>query len=196
LLLADRILSHFEPKPRSAEANQIFPDVKLLLLEASPQHNETLAKVVEALWKNADYRIGVLSATAGDKVNFFQGGNTGNSMFRENTKHYEKDKSVERITHTLDSMVESSHLKNERIDVIKVDVQGAELVAFQGARKALSQATFVYFEGSTIEYNEGGSCLYEVDEFLRSQGYFLYDLGAFGYNNVFKTQGLGQFDGM
>jgi hypothetical protein len=74
-------------------------------------------------------------------------------------------------------------------------VQGAELAVFKGARRALSQATFVYFEGSTVEYNEGGACLYEVDAFLRSQGFFLYDYAALSYDEVFKTKGLGQFDG-
>jgi hypothetical protein len=116
-------------------------------------------------------------------------------MFKENSKHYVNDKPVKRITSTLDTMVENSHLKNERIDVIKVDVQGAELVVFKGAKRALSQATFVYFEGSTVEYNEGGSCLYEVDAFLRSQGFFLYDYNAKEYNDAFKTRGMGQFDG-
>jgi hypothetical protein len=116
-------------------------------------------------------------------------------MFRENSKHYKNAKSVTRITSTVDTMVENSHLKNERIDVIKADVQGAELEVFKGARKALAQATFVYFEGSTVEYNEGGACLYEVDAFLRSQGFFLYDYGEMSYNNAFRTKGLGQFDG-
>jgi hypothetical protein len=92
-------------------------------------------------------------------------------------------------------MVENSHLKNERIDVIKVDVQGAELEVFKGARKALSQATFVYFEASVVEYNEGGACLYEVDAFLRSQGFFLYDYAAMDYNEAFRTKGMGQLDG-
>jgi hypothetical protein len=116
-------------------------------------------------------------------------------MFRENSKHYENAKSVKRITSTVDTMVENSHLKNERIDLIKADVQGAELEVFKGARRALSQATFVYFEGSTVEYNEGGSCLHEVDAFLRSQGFFLYDYDDKNYNKAFKTLGLGQFDG-
>lgn len=116
-------------------------------------------------------------------------------MFRENSKHYVNDKPMKRITSTVDSLVQNSHLKNERIDIIKADVQGAELAVFKGARRTLSQATFVYFEGSTVEYNEGGACHYEVDAFLRSQGFFLYDLGVFMYNDAFKTMGLGQFDG-
>jgi FkbM family methyltransferase len=183
------------PFPLSVEARTLFDDVKLLLLEGSPQHNATLAKVVTTLGKDADYRIGVLSETAGETVEYFQGKNTGNSMFRENSKHYVNDIPVKRITSTLDTMVENSHLKNERIDVIKVDAQGAELVVFKGAIRTLSQATFVYFEGSVVEYNEGGACLYEIDAFLRSQGFFLYDYDAMDRNDAFFTRGLGQLDG-
>jgi FkbM family methyltransferase len=152
--------------------------------------------MVETLGKEkADYRMAVLSATDGDTVNYYQDDNTGNSMFKENTRHYANAKSTERINFTLDSIIEGSHLKNERIDVIKADVQGAELIVFQGGKKALAQATFVYFEGSTVEYNEGGACLYEVDAFLRSQGFHVYDFHDMTYNDAFKTRGAGQFDG-
>jgi Methyltransferase FkbM domain len=86
-------------------------------------------------------------------------------------------------------------MAGKRVDLIKVDVQGAELLVFAGGHKLLEQATFVQVEGSTIEYNEGGSCSYEVDDLLRKYGFFLYDISDMSYNAaLFKTTGLGQYD--
>ena len=59
----------------------IFPTAKLLLLEATPMHDTTLKAVVKDLG-NAEYKIGVVSSRAGEIVAFYQGRNTGNSMFR------------------------------------------------------------------------------------------------------------------
>lgn len=117
-------------------------------------------------------------------------------MFRENTKYYAKDVAVERITKTVDTIISNSNLmKNTKVDFIKADVQGAELVALQGATAALEQATFVQLEGSTIEYNSGGACLYQVDAFLRSKGFYVYDFGDLATNpKLFGTKGVGQFD--
>ena len=65
-----------------------------------------------------------------------------------------------------------------------------------GAVELLQEASFVQFEGSVVEYNRGGSCLFEIDDFLRRNGYFIYDFGDQIMNNarLFKTLGTGQFD--
>jgi hypothetical protein len=46
---------------------------------------------------------------------------------------------------TLDSIIASSFLCDQVIDVIKADVPGAELAVSQGATQALGEAVFVYF---------------------------------------------------
>jgi FkbM family methyltransferase len=180
----------------SRPMRNLFPDTKLLLLEASPRHDAKLKEVVSELG-NAEYKIAVLSDEDNEKVSFFQGGNTGNSMFLENSKHYTNDKAVERTTSRLDTIVANSLLKQDKdivIDIIKADVQGVELVVLQGATKTLAEATFVQFEASTIEYNVWGSCLYQVDAFSRSHGFFIYNMGDLTYNPALKTKGVGQYD--
>ena len=104
-------------------------------------------------------------------------------------------KPTERITETLENLVASSFLADKWIDIVKADVQGAELLVFTGDTDALQQATFVQLEGSTVEYNEGSSCFFEVDGLLRTHGFFLYDVADLQRNEaLFKTSGLGQFD--
>jgi FkbM family methyltransferase len=178
----------------STAVRSTFPDAKFFMLEATSNKDSVLHNVAGQLG-NAEYRIAVMSETAGQKVNFYEGGDTGNSMFQENTHFYANDVPVERITSTLDEEIERSFVKMEEVDIIKIDVQGAEVVVLKGGPKALSQATFVQLETGPISYNSGGACFHEVDELLRSHGFFWYDLGDLAYNrNLFQTPGLGQFD--
>jgi FkbM family methyltransferase len=177
------------------EVRGIFPSSKALMVEATPMHDGTLQNVANQIG-NAEHKIAVLSSKDNETVHFYQTGDTGNSMFRENSEHFKDATSVERKTITLDSLIAESFLRDEVIDILKADVQGAELAVFQGATKVLSQASFVHFEASTTQYNEGAPCFHEVDAFLRSQGFFFYDISGMHYNPAFKTFGLGQYDGM
>jgi len=178
----------------SSFIHRMYPDAAILMIEADSKHEEKLKKFASDK-PNVEYNIALLSSEENEEVNWFGGGDTGNSMFRERSKFYENDTPVTKTTATLDNIVTSSHVSSLSVDIIKVDVQGAELMVLQGARQALSKATFVQFEGSTVAYNEGGSCTWQVDAFLRSQGYALYDLGERTFNpEIFKTPGTGQYD--
>lgn len=173
-----------------------YPDAKLLLLEATPKHEAALQAKCQEMGQ-AEYQIVVLSGTTGDTVDFFQDGDTGNSMMRENSKHYQNAKSVTRTTIRLDDVIQQSPLLRDlpAIDFIKADVQGAELLVLEGGTETLSKASFVQLETSLIEYNAGGACFHDIDAFLRSQGFYLYEMSDMQRNNpAFKTLGIGQFD--
>lgn len=187
----------------STGIRQLYPDSKILMLEASDQHDAKLRKTVNNI-KNAKYRIQVISDHDGDVIPFYFNpkASTGNSMFQENTAFFTDVKPVNKTALTLDTIVkeeENTFLRKESgstvFDFIKVDVQGAELMVLKGGLKTLRAATFVQFEGSTIEYNSGGSCFHEIDEFLRSHGFYYYDHGSdLRHPGLFKTHGLGQWD--
>jgi FkbM family methyltransferase len=175
--------------------HQIYPYAQILMLEATPNKDEVLKKVKESLGGQVEYNIAILSEKKDETVKFYQGGDTGNSMFKENTKFYDNDVGVDRITSTVDDEIQKSSFDIKDLDYIKIDVQGAELTVLKGAEQALSQATFVQFEAGTIEYNQGGACFFEIDEFLRQHGFFFYDFGEIAYaRHLFKTLGAGQFD--
>jgi FkbM family methyltransferase len=59
----------------------------------------------------------------------------------------------------------------ESLDVLVVDVQGAELLVFKGAEKALGRAKAVITEVSTREYYVGGVAFAELNAFLEKHGF-------------------------
>lgn len=178
----------------------VFPSSNFFMLEASPDKDGILQKVVAETFPNnglnkAGYSIAVMSARANDTVEFFQGGDTGNSMFRENTIHYENQEPVIRTTSTLDLEVKASFMDIDTVDILKIDVQGAEVMVLRGGSKVLQAATFVQLESGLVEYNAGGCCLFELDEILRDNGFYLYEFGEmWRHPNAFKSPGVGQFD--
>ena len=90
----------------------------------------------------------------------------------------------------MDSVVERAGLM-DIVDIVKIDVQGAELATLLGATKTLRAATYVLIEHSIIDYNQGGSCWFEVDAVLRKHGFYMSDI-----KEISPLFGAGQFDGL
>lgn len=176
----------------TTNALTLFPNVTTFMIEASPFHAKTLEEV-KSKFTGVDYKIALLSKDDGENVSFYDnpGTNTGNSMFQENSHHFENVKPTPRTTYKLDTLVSGM----EHVDILKLDVQGAELMVLSGATKTLRRATLVQFEASIVEYNKGGACWYQIDELLRSHGFHLYDMSDFRKNaDAFHTKAIGQLD--
>jgi FkbM family methyltransferase len=74
---------------------------------------------------------------------------------------------------TLDAFVESRHLPLP--DFIKIDVEGAEIKVFRGARKTIERSRpVIYFEVSKTLWRKIGTSAQEGFEFLDSLGYKLF----------------------
>ena len=172
-----------------------------MMFEAFQDFSDALTKVKNDSNNNdmVDFAIEVLSSEDDKEVQFWAEGATGNSMFPQllgrGGRGHSDIKPVTRTTKTLDTARSTSFLKDERIDILKLDVQGAELSVLQGATGILKEVSFVQFEASVIEYNKGGSCYYQVDEYLRDHGFYLYDMGDLQRNKgLFRSNGVGQYD--
>lgn len=91
---------------------------------------------------------------------------------------------VEQVnTITLDEYFKRQAKDTEKVLAIKLDVQGHELKVLQGARSSLKKTLFVLAELSNHDSYMGGSYYYEVDQFLRENGFVLHNIFApFSYD--------------
>ena len=64
----------------------------------------------------------------------------------------------------------------KEIALLKIDVQGYELEVLKGATETLKRTSFITLELSNHQSYEGAPLYYELDEYLRNNGFKLYDM--------------------
>ncbi len=72
---------------------------------------------------------------------------------------------------TLDRWCDENKIDPKRIDIVKLDVQGAELSALKGATKVLETARLVHLEVSFVPIYRDCPLFGDIDTFLTSRGY-------------------------
>lgn len=77
---------------------------------------------------------------------------------------------------TLDDFVNQNGV--DRIDILKMDIQGGELDALKGASKILAEGrcSVIYTEITFIPHYEQGAMFHELCSFLQKYGYTLYNI--------------------
>ncbi len=75
---------------------------------------------------------------------------------------------------TLDALIEEGELHSP--DLVKLDVQGAEMMIIEGARKALGSAKVVQMEVSFRQVYEGAPLAHEVAARMAALGFRIYDI--------------------
>lgn len=73
--------------------------------------------------------------------------------------------------HTLDKTLEEAGVSPEEVDVLVLDVQGAELMCLKGADRVLKSARYLESEVSRDVVYEGGVLLAELEPWLGERGY-------------------------
>ncbi len=63
---------------------------------------------------------------------------------------------------------------DERIDLLKIDVEGYELPVLRGAERALARCRCVYFEAADEAYQRYGYTLADIQRLLTEEGFTLY----------------------
>lgn len=87
-----------------------------------------------------------------------------------------KNQVLEVQTTTLDAFCQTEGV--QIIDVLKLDVQGAELAVFVGARRMLAErrVAMIYTETEFAEVYEGQATFYGIREYLAGLGYEMFNL--------------------
>lgn len=86
--------------------------------------------------------------------------------------------------HKLDTVVERSSCANKIIDLLKVDVQGAELSVFLGAQQTLEQTKMVWTEVCFRQVYKGAALFGEIHAFMSRLGFLLV-----GISEGFRGEG-------
>ena len=74
-------------------------------------------------------------------------------------------------THALDAFLEEQSIPS--IDMIKIDIQGAELECFEHGLQALRTACYIHTEVEFVEVYEGQPLFRDIDAFLSSRDFML-----------------------
>lgn len=163
-------------------AKEVWPTAKIVPFEAM--------KAVEFLYREQgfeDFAVGcVLSDKTGELVEFYE--NTehpgGNSLYKENTELspladqlFPEEKKISIRTNTLDDVVKLNNLPKP--DLIKMDIQGAELAALKGATETLKTCDHLILELQHMDYNFGAPKAEEVIAYLDSIGFDMVGDGMF-----------------
>lgn len=118
---------------------------------------------------------------------FIMGENSGwSSMLQENPNSFtpKNMNSIKVNTSTVDLFCENNEI--EYIDILKIDIQGAELKALQGAQTMLEQhkIRYIYTEADFADLYLDQSMFYDVAAFLHTFGYRTYGLYNLYYPEV------------
>lgn len=117
--------------------------------------------------------------------------NTGDSIFKENTFHFDNCKQIVRETTTLNDCLKTAAItisSSDRI-FIKIDCQGAEIPILKGAQDIISRTDFIIMEMPFFgQYNAGVPSFLEHIQYMDSIGFIPYDFLESHYINNFDMQ--------
>ena len=154
-------------------ARKVFPDAGYFLFEANPDNVPKLMETGERFFAAA------LSVDEGAAKEFYLPRNaiaTGASLYKEKTRHYEGDnlRVVPVTTRRLDALVAEHKLPPP--DILKLDVQGAELDVLAGAGYLLAQTGAIIAELSFLPYNEAAPLIASVISGIDRLGFKCADI--------------------
>ena len=123
---------------------------------------------------------------AGGPATYFQTNHTmTGSLYEPNTELLSKFQHLAELTTLIEThAVETRRLDDLEnlgdIDLLKIDVQGAELDVFRGGEKALSRLSVIQTEAELVEMYKGQPLFADVDIHLRQQGFQFHNFKYFG----------------
>ena len=150
----------------------IFPDAKVLMIEAQEGKKEILKNAISAIKKNnLEFEICLVGANDGKEVSFIEMG-TGSSVYEESS-YYKRTKTNKKLIR-LDTLLEN-YPDFIASNALKIDTQGYELEVLKGCPLLLKNLEVVLLEVSLVEINKRTPLFSEVVSFMACSGFKLFD---------------------
>jgi len=140
-----------------------------------------------------DNNVKVYNVLLNDKleeVDWHQMKNTGDSIFREKTKHFKNCQIIKKETIDLNTFILQNNILQESKNIlIKIDCQGAEIPILKGSTFILEKTDFIILEIPLFgQYNDGVPNFLEHITFMNTIGFVAYDIMDNHYINGFNMQ--------
>ncbi len=165
-----------------ARFRSMYPQADIWCFEAFPDS----AKLLEQRYAN-DTSVLVINAAvtneAGSRTFYVNANDSTNSLLPRNEgsrRYYHSSASSSNEINvdavTLDKVMQDNGI--EHIDILKFDIQGGELMAFQGSQDILAhhRAALVYTEALFVPHYEGNPLFNDLWNHLSQFRYTLFDL--------------------
>lgn len=150
------------------EVKKLWPRCRMVLFDAHAP--------AEFLYKEHLHYVGVLSDTDHGSRRFYSNDDafSGNSYYREvgsvqADAIFPETSGTMRETRTLDSVVQE--FRFPRPDLVKIDVQGAEIDILHGGKQTLSHAKHLLVELQHTMYNKGAPLAAEAVTYIEMHGW-------------------------
>jgi FkbM family methyltransferase len=153
-------------------AVEIFPTASFVLFEANADN--------AAYLKAFGHRHFIVALDGADAIKTFFvprcGDATGASLYLENTSHYADENLIARkiATSRLDALVETNGLPPPNL--VKIDVQGAEMDVIMGATHTIDCCDALIAELSLASYNRGAPLMADIMSLITQRGFRCIDI--------------------
>lgn len=165
---------------------EVFPECRVCMFEPQPDKQPLLNQIVRT-HPGIVLVSKVLTDTPDGAVPFYEAECGGSSMLPPRGQSIRGDT---RPATTLSSAVVGTPFESP--DLIKIDVQGAELKVIAGGPDILDRAGVVILEVSLVEEYRGGPPFADVIDFMNRRGMRAYDLCTIWRNN--STMSMNEAD--
>jgi FkbM family methyltransferase len=156
----------------------VYPDIDVFCIDANPLCKPVLES------KQYNHEIALIGDSNKDAVTFYIEKKDclagGASVYLENTSYYDDRFAMELPMKTLDGL-------HRTFDLIKIDVQGAELDVINGGMETIKTTDFIIMELSVVEYNKHAPLVNQAIQRMDEVGFCIYDVFDLHYDTFFRN---------
>jgi len=164
--------------------NKLFNNPLIYSFEPSPKSFKIL--------KNNNYKNNIcfnyaISNITGNTVFYENQISHTNSLVKINSLSVDSIKKQKTINTKINIKAKKlddfcSEEKINKIDLLKVDVQGAETLVFEGSQNILINTRVVIVEICFFDYYENKGGFFDIEKFLKPKGFSLFSISEISYN--------------